>query len=189
MVYYLVPVAMKMGIGRRPCSFNLCSGHNDVAAEYDEVIKMAKVELKYINSYVTVDVPDRNLLAVLNPEDFPGVSDPLQEVKNALMNPIESLPLKELAKGKKNVVILASDITRPSPSHILIPPIVEELIEAGVNCENILVIFGLGYHRKHTEEEKKQLVGESVYNLANVSIFCSVCERFLTHFCSPGIIV
>lgn len=125
---------------------------------------MAKFDLKYMNSSVTVEVPDKNLVAALIPEDLPCVSDPVQEVKDALKNPIDSLPLKELAKGKKKVVILASDITRPSPSHILVPPVVDELREAGVGYEDITVVFGLGYHRKHTEEEKKVLVGEYVYN-------------------------
>ena len=125
---------------------------------------MPVVELKYKSSYVDVDIPDKNLYAVLNPEDLPGVEDPFREVRNALDNPIGSIPLKEMAKGKKNVEILASDITRPSLSHILVPPIIEELKEAGVEYDNITVVFGLGYHRKHTEEEKKKLVGEEVYS-------------------------
>ena len=82
---------------------------------------MAKFDLKYMNSTVTVEVPDKNLTAALVPEDLPCVGDPVQEVRDALKNPIDSPTLGELAKGKKNVVILASDITRPSPSHILIP--------------------------------------------------------------------
>lgn len=125
---------------------------------------MAKVELKYLNSYVEVELPDKNIAGILTPEDMPGVSDPVKEVKGALDNPIDSKPLRELAKGKKNVVILASDITRPSPSHIMLPPIVEELKEAGVDYSQITVVFGLGYHRKHTEEEKRKLVGEYVYS-------------------------
>lgn len=125
---------------------------------------MSKIDLKYLSSYVTVDIPDKNLIAVLNPEDMRGVENPQEEVINALKMPIASPPLNELARGKKNVVILASDITRPSPSHILVPPIVEELKNAGVSYEEITVVFGLGYHRKHTEDEKKKLVGEYVYN-------------------------
>lgn len=132
--------------------------------KYDEVIKIAKFELKYMNSMVTVDVPNKNLVGVLEPEDLPCVCDPIEEVKAALNNPIDSLPLRELAKGKKNIVILVSDITRPSPSYILVPPIVDELREAGIGYDEMSVIIGLGYHRKHTEEEKKKLVGEYVYN-------------------------
>lgn len=124
---------------------------------------MPVVELKYESSKVKVDIPDSNLYSILNPEDLPEVKDPLQEVKDAIKNPIGSISLKEMARGKKNIVILASDISRPSPSHILVPPIIAELREAGVCYDNITVVFGLGYHRKHTEEEKKKLVGEEVY--------------------------
>lgn len=124
---------------------------------------MAVLNLKYGNDLAEINVPDGNLVGILNPEDMDAVDDPLNEVRNALENPIDSKPLKEIANGKENVVILASDITRPSPSHILIPPILDELNEAGISDDKITVIFGLGYHRKHTEEEKKKLVGEKVY--------------------------
>lgn len=125
---------------------------------------MQSIELKLGSSKVSFDINEANLYGVLNPEDMPGVKDGYKEVKNALENPIGSAGLKEIAQGKKNVVILASDITRPSPSHILIPPMVEELLEAGLNYDNITVVFGLGYHRKHTEEEKKKLLGEELYS-------------------------
>jgi len=125
---------------------------------------LSTIKLKYKTSHVSVDIDDKNLYAVLNPEDMKGVKDPLGEVKQALVCPIASPRLRELAKGKKKVVILASDITRPSPSHILIPPIVEELREAGVKYSDIKVVFGLGYHRKHTEDEKRKLVGQEVYD-------------------------
>jgi len=125
---------------------------------------MQSIELKLGSSKVSFDIDEANLYGILNPEDMPGVNDGYKEVKNALENPIGSTGLKEMAQGKKNIVILASDITRPSPSHILIPPIVEELLKAGLNYDNITVVFGLGYHRKHTEEEKKKLLGEELYS-------------------------
>ncbi len=59
---------------------------------------------------------------------------------------------------------MASDITRPSPSSVLLPPIIEELKEAGVSNNQITVVFGLGVHRKQTEEEKKRLVGKDIYS-------------------------
>jgi nickel-dependent lactate racemase len=45
-----------------------------------------------------------------------------------------------------------------------LPPIIKELNEAGLSNDQIVIVFGLGVHRKHTEEEKKKLVGEEVYN-------------------------
>lgn len=124
---------------------------------------MAKVELKYKDSFIDVDIPDKNLIGVFNNRDLPGVDNPIAEVEEALANPIGSPRLREIVRGKRNIVILASDITRPSPSHILIPPIVEELLKSNIKYENIKIVFGLGYHRKHTEEEKKLLVGSDIY--------------------------
>ncbi|RKL63652.1 DUF2088 domain-containing protein [Thermoanaerobacteraceae bacterium SP2] len=69
---------------------------------------MPTVQLKYKDSHVEVAIPNKNLYAVLNPGDLPGVIDPFREVREALDNPIESISLKEMAKDKKNVVIRAA---------------------------------------------------------------------------------
>ncbi len=124
---------------------------------------MRKFSLNYGKSHEELKIPEKNLYAVLSPMDLPRVEDYTKEVKDALENPINSVSLKSMARGKSNVVILASDVTRPSPSHILLPPIIEELVEAGVDYSQITIVFGLGYHRKHTEEEKKRLVGDAIY--------------------------
>ena len=126
--------------------------------------QMKKVTLNYGKSNKELSIPEKNLYEILTPMDLEKVADDSGEVRNALNNPIGSVPLKEMAQGKKNVIILASDITRPSPSHILLPPIIEELVEVGVDYGSITIVFGLGYHRKHTEDEKKKLVGEEIYN-------------------------
>ncbi|MFZ5754348.1 MAG: nickel-dependent lactate racemase [Bacillota bacterium] len=125
--------------------------------------EVTNIKLKYGNDYHTVSVPTKNIMDIIIPEDLPGVPDQMEEVRRALREPIESEPLSVLAKGKENVVILCSDITRPSPSYLLVPPILEELNTAGVTDDKITVVFGLGYHRPHTEEEKKKLIGEEVY--------------------------
>lgn len=124
---------------------------------------MRKVTLNYGKSQKILSIPKQNLFDILSPMNLDKVKDDIEEVKNALDNPIDSISLKEMAKDKKNIVILASDITRPSPSHILLPPIIEELIEVGVDYNDITIVFGLGYHRKHTEEEKRRLVGNKIY--------------------------
>jgi len=122
-----------------------------------------KVSLNYGTDVQTLDIPDKNYLGTLNPKEIKEVKDPIQEVRDALSNPIGSKKLKELAKEHKKIVILVSDVSRPSPSSILLPPILEELRQAGVKNDQIKIIFGLGIHRKHSEEEKKKLVGEKVY--------------------------
>jgi len=123
-----------------------------------------EIKLKYGTDYKNVAIPTKNILDIIVPEDLPAANDQLEEVRRSLKEPINSKPLSVLAKGKKNVFILCSDITRPSPSYLLVPPILEELNTAGVEDENITIVFGLGYHRPHTIEEMKKLVGEDIYN-------------------------
>ncbi|MCI1944427.1 nickel-dependent lactate racemase [Clostridium luticellarii] len=125
---------------------------------------MKKIELKYKDSECMIEIPDKNLAGILNSNDLPEVKNADEEIIHALENPIESKPLCELARGKHNIVILVSDITRPVPSYILLPPIIEELIRSGADYDNITIVFGLGYHRKQTKEEMEKLVGHSIYN-------------------------
>jgi len=123
-----------------------------------------KVSLNYGHDSMALDIPDKNYMGTFSPQDTREIEDPINEVRRALANPIGSKKIKELVSSQDKVIILASDVSRPSPSSILLPPILEELKEAGVSNNQITIVFGLGVHRKQSEEEKKRLVGEGVYN-------------------------
>ena len=123
-----------------------------------------KLELGIGNRTETVEVPDQNLLAVLtpNPVKVDLMGEP--EVKRALENPIASPRLKDIVKPGEKIAIITSDITRPMPTYVAMPPLLDELYAAGVKKEDITLVFALGSHRKHTEEEKKKLAGERAYS-------------------------
>jgi len=123
-----------------------------------------KVSFNYGYNSMAVDIPDKNYMGTLSPKDIKEIEDPINEVRRALTHPIGSKKLKELISSQDRVIILVSDVSRPSPSSILLPPILAELKEAGVKNDQINIVFGLGIHRKQTEEEKKRLVGGEVYN-------------------------
>ncbi|MCI3926929.1 nickel-dependent lactate racemase [Paenibacillus sp. TRM 82003] len=80
-------------------------------------------------------------------------------IREALAAPIASPSLTELARGRRDAVILISDRTRLSPSHLLLPPILDVLNGAGIPDERIRVIVALGTHRCQTEAELRQLSG------------------------------
>ena len=86
------------------------------------------------------------------------------EVCRALDAPIGAKRIEELVKPGQKVCIVTSDITRPMPSYIALPPLIERLNGAGIPDKDILIVFGLGSHRAHTEEEKLRLVGDAVYD-------------------------
>lgn len=84
-------------------------------------------------------------------------------IAQALSQPVGTAKLSALAAGKASAVIIISDGTRLSPSQLLLPPLLQELNEAGIPDTAIDIIIALGMHRKHTPAEIEQLVGAAVY--------------------------
>lgn len=85
-------------------------------------------------------------------EDYVPKGSPAELVEAALQNPIGTPPLKELAKGKKNIVIIASDHTRPVPSKVILPPMLRE-IRAGSPDAKITILIATGCHRETSRQE------------------------------------
>lgn len=120
--------------------------------------------LKYGKDEQHVKVPKNNLVGTILPKEAKKLDSEEEIIQRALENPINSQRLKNMVSGKRNVVILISDITRPVPSFKFLPHIIKELNSGGVNDKDITIILGLGNHRKHTNGEIRQLVGDSIYN-------------------------
>lgn len=93
-------------------------------------------------------------------------------VKDALMNPIESEPLSVLAKGKDNIVILASDHTRPVPSKHIIPSMIKE-IKKGNPHAKIKILIATGCHRGMTDQELIDKFGEDILKEVTIEMHCS----------------
>ncbi len=121
------------------------------------------IELGYGKGKAHLCVPEKNLQAVLRPNKVEISLRGEEEVIRALKNPIGCKRLSDIVGAGESVCIVTSDITRPMPSRIVLPAVLRELSEGGVREEDITVVFALGNHRRHTEEEKKYLAGEEVY--------------------------
>jgi nickel-dependent lactate racemase len=81
---------------------------------------------------------------------------------DALANPVNSPPLKALASPHDTVCIVFTDITRSSPDHFFVPPILRELKAAGIPEDHITLLCGTGLHRPSTQEEKRLKLGPEV---------------------------
>jgi len=119
------------------------------------------VELGYGKEKVSVNIPDDNVQAVLKPNKVEMGSTGIAEVKRAILNPIGSNRLKDVVSEGERVCIITSDITRPMPTKLVLPVVVGELNEGGIADQDITVVFALGNHRAHTEDEKKYLAGDA----------------------------
>lgn len=123
-----------------------------------------KLELGFGTSPQTLEVPDKNLLGVLEPNAVAVAGKGAAVVEAALQSPIGTARLHEMVQPGQKVVIIASDVTRPVPSYKIIPAILQALWKAGCKPEDVTVVFALGSHRTQTAEEMKKLVGEDVYS-------------------------
>ena len=122
-----------------------------------------KLEFGLGTGVQTVDVPQKNLVDVLRANEVTPPESESAEIKRALSEPIGTPPLGQLVQPGKKVVIVTSDITRPMPTYKVMPLLLDELYAAGVKAENITLVFALGSHRKHTEEEMRKLAGERAW--------------------------
>jgi len=120
-------------------------------------------KLGFGKQQVKLNIDAENIIGVLEPNKVETGLTGEAEVRRALSEPIASPLLHRIVKKGEKVAIVTSDITRPMPSKVVLPPLLEELYAAGVSNEDITIVFALGSHRKHTEEEMKYLVGEEIY--------------------------
>ena len=107
---------------------------------------------------------------VVESKKVPPIADVEAAIAEALAKPVNSPPLRELAKAASltgdaaslKVCIVFTDITRASPDYLLVPPMLAELAAAGVQDEDITLLCGIGMHRPSTPEEKVAKLGAEV---------------------------
>ncbi|HEX7127721.1 MAG TPA: nickel-dependent lactate racemase [Thermodesulfobacteriota bacterium] len=130
-----------------------------------------KVSLAYGRSGLDVDLPDGRT-TVIEPAEAPGLPDEKAAVLAALRQPIGAPPLREQVRPTDRVVIVISDITRPTPNERLVPWLLEEI--GHVPAEQITILNGTGSHRANTEAELAQMLGRDVvarYRVVNHDAF------------------
>jgi lactate racemase len=121
-----------------------------------------QIKLDYGREGLEVTVPDRNLEAILTLRSTRPHPDPEQAVRAALQHPVGSPPLARLAQGKRSACVVISDITRPVPNSVILPPLLETLERSGIPRERITILVGTGTHRPNTPEELVGMVGPGI---------------------------
>lgn len=119
---------------------------------------MNEIALSYGQGSLKAEIPVGWQVRVVTPAFWPEI-DLEQELTEGLRSPIGCQPLSDLARNARKVAIVTSDQTRPLPSDIILPVVVDELLQAGVPRDAIKVVIGVGNHRGTSEAEKKKLLG------------------------------
>lgn len=120
------------------------------------------ITLRYGRDGLPVELPEANVRHVLRMNELPVVVDARAATEQALLEPIGSAPLSELAQGRRDAVIVVSDLTRPVPNALLLPPVLDCLREAGIAAQDILILVATGLHRGNTETELAEMLGPEV---------------------------
>lgn len=110
---------------------------------------------------VSITLPKSNYLNFIKFEEPEMLNYP-NDFINAFNNPINSKKLEKIAVGSKNVIIIVSDSTRGIPTAKVLPFVIDELLNAGVNMEQICIIIALGVHRPATDSEIEEIVGSEL---------------------------
>jgi len=114
----------------------------------------------YQEQTVQLDFPDHWEIRVISGEKLPGLDE--KSIKNKILEPIDSLPLSEIIKGKESAVIIVDDLTRPTPASVPIKIITEELIAAGFSAERITILIAGGTHTPNTPIEVEKKIGRGL---------------------------
>ncbi|MFH2112888.1 MAG: lactate racemase domain-containing protein [Spirochaetota bacterium] len=94
---------------------------------------MPNIVLKYAGEGLEVSQPDTpNFAGILKPRSRLVHANPVAAIAAAIRNPIGSPALRDLAKGRRNAVVVISDLTRLVPNKLILPPLLADLEAAGI---------------------------------------------------------
>lgn len=143
---------------------------------------MALVKLPYGKRFQEAEIDDSKITGVLvsKLEEYKAPASEWDLVSEALDNPIGSEKLEDLAKGKKKITVLCSDHTRPVPSKIIIPQMLERIRKGNPDAE-ITLLIGTGCHRGTTKAELVNKFGEDIVNKENIYVHDCEDESMLVH--------
>jgi lactate racemase len=132
---------------------------------------MTKISVPYAKTYLETDIQDADFAGVFAAEHLQAEANMTQDelVRFSLKNPVASPRLSDLVTGKKNMVIISSDHTRPVPSKTIMPIILEEARRGNPDIE-ITILIATGFHRATTREELIDKFGEDIVDNENIIV-------------------
>jgi lactate racemase len=118
--------------------------------------------LWYDNTERELTFPDRwNVTNLTSPGlDKPGLTP--EQIEYKIENPIDGATLFELARDKKQAVIVFDDMTRPTPVKDVAPFVLDILHSAGMNRDQIRFLWALGCHGAYDMISARKKLGESI---------------------------
>lgn len=123
-----------------------------------------KIPIKawYGEEELAINFPDRwNVTECrMAGHDTSALSD--DQIREQLQNTYGTEPLEKLAQGKKEVVILFDDLTRPAPTSRILPFVLRTLHEAGIEEDHIRFVGAFANHVAMMQDDFVKKLGADV---------------------------
>jgi lactate racemase len=119
-----------------------------------------KIELKYGRGAVPFEAPPAWITTLVEPK-HPSPRPFEETLLASLSEPYGSRSFDRWLDGKKNVLIIVSDVTRYTGAERILPLLREKFLKG---TAGVRVLFALGNHRKQTEAERRAIVSDAIYD-------------------------
>ena len=140
------------------------------------------IQIPYGRTFQTLHIDEKNLKAVLLPKENACAAEDEEEiVRKALEAPVASPRLCELTRDRKRIVLITSDHTRPVPSRITLPLLLQEIRRHNPGAE-ITILIATGMHRPTTGEELTAKFGAEIVQNEKIVIHDAFREEDMAFF-------
>jgi nickel-dependent lactate racemase len=116
----------------------------------------------------TLQFPDTWDLNVLWPKSSSSLSR--EQIIHALERPVGQPSIRELCKGKSSPLIVVDDPNRPTPVNHILPIILEQFRQAGVECQKVRVLIATGTHAAPRPETLQKKIGPEAFATCRIMV-------------------
>lgn len=134
---------------------------------------MNTVNLHYGKNGLKLNISPSWDAHIIRKPKMPVMDNCVKVLTEFFNNPVGCESLSEGAEFCETACIAICDITRPVPHSIILPPLIKNLIDAGLEPSNITILIATGLHRQNEGEELREVVGDD-WILEN----CNVVNHF-----------
>lgn len=114
---------------------------------------LLKLQIPFGSATETVELDERNVELVLYPNSVRS-GDEMKILRRAIDNPINSPKLDAFLEGRKNILVIVNDATRPTPTSRIM-----QIIYPVLKSKDFKILIATGSHRAPTEEEYDFIFG------------------------------
>jgi lactate racemase len=141
---------------------------------------MKKIQLAYGKHGLELELNDSWNVQIVEPRFVQCLADPQKSLKFAIRHPIGTEAMGKLVQPGNRVGIIVNDVTRATPTPLILQALLGELSETPP--ENIFIFIALGTHRANTPQELEQMLGPNItqkYRIIQNNAFDRTTQVFL----------